>query len=550
MLRAQRSLRNAASRCCTAIAACGFAATSFAADPPNPKTLFPAGAQRGQATSVRLIGTPGDAPLQVWTSRPELTAQPGAEPGTLTLTASADAPPGVYWVRLYNAAGAARLRPFVVGTLPEIAEVEPNNAVTSAQTVDPAGIVVNGVLDQKADVDLFLVPLTAGQTLVASLDADRTLGSPMDGILQLVSPQGFVLQQNDDDHGIDPQLVFTASADGTYGVRLFAFPKDPNSSIRFASGDDYVYRLTLTTGPFVDRAVPTTAGPAGPYRLAGWNFTEPRDVVPQRTDTGLIAALDLPGSWEFERLPLLPSAVQSEADPTAAAVPLSVPAAAWGSLEQSGDRDFYTFTATAGVKHIVSIAARSLGSPLDAVLTIRNAEGSVLVSADDAGSGGFDPVATFSPPTDGEFRVEVADRFAFGGDRFFYVLTITPEQPDFSVELEQDAHLLRVGEPLEVKLKVLRIGGMSEAVTLAVEALPAGVTAAMTSPAPDATGALVVPNGTEEVTLKLEAPEGTSHSGPWSIAGTAGAVRRSATAPLIRQPLRTPHLWLTVAPKP
>ncbi|MFO1096168.1 MAG: PPC domain-containing protein [Planctomycetaceae bacterium] len=522
---------------------------TLAAEPPNPQALFPSGVQRGQSATVKIIGTIGDPAPQFWTSRTELTAQPGAEPGTIALTATPDVPAGVYWVRLFNAAGASRLRPFIVGTLPEVAEVEPNNAVAAAQTIDVAGTVINGALDQKADVDTFRVTLAAGQTLIASLDADRTLGGPMDGILQLVSPQGFVIAQNDDDHGIDPQIVFTAPTEGAYAVRLFAFPKDPNSTIRFASGDDYVYRLTLTTGPFVDRVVPTTADSTGPYRLIGWNMPEPREVVPQRTEFGLIASMDAPGTWEFERLPRLAGTMRVESDPAAEQSSFGVPGAIFGALKVPGERDTYTLAATAGTKYVISVAARSLGSPLDAVLTIRNPEAKVIDSVDDSGAA-FDPVATFTPASDGQYSIEVADRFEFGGERFFYVLTAAPEQPDFAVELEQDAYTLRVGEPLEVKLKVVRRGGMSESVTLAFEGLPTGVTAVMTAPVPDPPDSFVVPAGTDAVTLKLEAAEGTTYSGPWAISGSAGSERRSATAPLIELPLRTPHIWLTVAPKP
>jgi hypothetical protein len=399
---------------------------------------------------------------------------------------------------------------------------------------------------------MFLVPLAAGQTLVASLDADRTLGSPMDGILQLVSPRGFVVEQNDDDHGIDPQIVFTATEAGEYAVRLFSFPKDPNSTIRYAGGDDYLYRLTITTGPFVDRVAPTTSDATGPFELLGWNIPAGQTVAPTRADQGLAASLALPGTWEFERLGFVPDAVQREIDPAAAMNPLLMPGATWGNIEQPADRDEYTFQGTMGTKYTFAITARAAGSPLDAVLTIRDSAGTVLQEADDATGDKFDPAITFTPSADGEYRIEIADRFEFGGPRFFYLLTATPERSDFALELEQDAYVVQIGTPLDVPLKVVRSGGMAGDVTLVVENLPAGVTATMSSPAPDANGNFVVPNGTEAATLKLEAAEGTTYSGPLSIVATAApdAQRRPATAPLIQTPLRTPHIWLTVTPKP
>ena len=87
-----------------------------------------------------------------------------------------------------------------------------------------------------------------GQTLVASLEANRTLRSPMDAMLQIVSADGFVLDENNDFHGLDPQIAFTAKKDGTYIARVYAFPSSPDSSIRFFGSDACIYRLTLTTG--------------------------------------------------------------------------------------------------------------------------------------------------------------------------------------------------------------------------------------------------------------------------------------------------------------
>lgn len=538
--------------CISASIVLAVAAAAGAAETPAIQALFPSGVQAGQTTRVDIIGKPGDLPLQLWSSRPELAGHVAEDGKSLTLTAAPDAPAGICWLRLYNAAGANRLRPFLIGTLSEVTEVEPNNVAADAQVIDVSGTVINGVLDRRDKVDMFLVTLAAGQTLVASLDADRTLGSPMDGILQLVSPLGFVVQQNDDDHGIDPQLVYTATADGEYAVRVFSFPKDPNSSIRYAGGDDYVYRLTITTGPFVDRVAPATSDSAGPYELFGWNLPAGSTVTPTRTESGLAATLPVPGTWEFERLPFAPDAVQRELDLAAAVNPLLVPGATFGRIEQPADRDAYAFQAAMGTKYSLSVVARAVGSPLDAVLTIRDSAGTVVQESDDAG-GAFDPAITFTPSADGEYRVEITDRFQFGGERFFYILTATRELPDFTLQVDQDAFALQVGTPLDVTLKLARTGGMADDVTLAVENLPDGVTATMTSPAPDASGNFLVPNGTDAATLRLEAGEGTTYTGPLSIVATAAGdapQRRPATAPLVQLPLRSPHLWLTVAPKP
>src|SRR5581483_10130568 len=106
-------------------------------------------------------------------------------------------------------------------------EKEPNDDYRHAQPLDKS-CVVNGRLEKTGDVDCFAIHLTRGQTLVASMEANRTLGSPMDAVLQVVSARGTVLEENNDYHELDPQLMFTAPADGTYVVRTFAFPAVPD----------------------------------------------------------------------------------------------------------------------------------------------------------------------------------------------------------------------------------------------------------------------------------------------------------------------------------
>ena len=136
----------------------------------------------------------------------------------------------------------------MVGKLPEIIEKESNDTPTTAQTIDDGdSCLINGRLKENNDTDSYSMHVDAGRTLVASLVGNTILGSPMDSVLQIVSPEGFVLAQNHDDRGLDPQIVHEIPKTGRYQVRVFAFPSTPNSSIRFAGAAQYVYRLTMTT---------------------------------------------------------------------------------------------------------------------------------------------------------------------------------------------------------------------------------------------------------------------------------------------------------------
>ena len=107
-------------------------------------------------------------PVQVWADRPGLTATCERTKASSRSTVAADAVPGTYWLRLHDAEGASALRPFVVGTLPEVAEAETNDLPAKPQAVEPR-VVVNGKLAKTGDVDGYRVELKQGQTLVASV---------------------------------------------------------------------------------------------------------------------------------------------------------------------------------------------------------------------------------------------------------------------------------------------------------------------------------------------------------------------------------------------
>ena len=102
----------------------------------------------------------------------------------------------------------------MIGSLPETNEIEPNDSIAQPQTMSEfakpprdAEVVINGVLQERGDVDCFAVELKQGQTLVAAVEANEAFGSPLDGILQIVDPDGTTLAENHDSVGLDPRLV-------------------------------------------------------------------------------------------------------------------------------------------------------------------------------------------------------------------------------------------------------------------------------------------------------------------------------------------------------
>ena len=474
------------------------AAATASAAPPKLTSLFPAGGQRGTTVAVTAFGEFSPWPVQVWADRPGIAATAESDKGRLKIEISADAIPGTYWLRLHNGDGASVLRPFIVGTLPEVAESEPNDAPDKPQKVEPR-VVVSGKLGKSGDVDGYRVELQAGQTLVASLTGNTLLGAPMDAALQVCElverspgkPEAFVLVSNHDAIGLDPQIAFTTPRDGAYLVRLFAFPAQPDSGVRFAGGEDYQYRLTLTTGPYIDHALPLAApGEETQVELGGWNLGEFKSAIipPLSADADPLTPPDGSHVWAWHAdaagaFPLarvagtlrVPSA--EETAPIASDGTRSVPTTVSGRLAGSGEVHTHSFTGVKGEKLRIRAAAKALGFPTDCTIAVLDSVGKELAEADDTGRDDRDAALEFTPPEGGEYRVTVRDLAGRGGLRMLYRLSIEKVVPDFSLSLAADSFVLEKDKPLEITVNVAARDGFREPIEIRALGLPSGVTA-------------------------------------------------------------------------
>lgn len=531
-----------------AVSLLGFTPTlSVRAAAPKLTHLIPAGGQQGTSVTVRFGGALADTD-HIWCSDERMDWSVAEDAKTLQVQIPDETPAGLYWIRAWNAEGASPLRPFVVGTLPEVLETEPNDRLEQAPVLEAVSQIVNGQLHKSGEVDVVAIPLTAGQTVVCALSASHQLGSPMDSVLQLLSPSGAVLLQNDDDQGMDSQIVYDVSESGVHYVRLFAFPATPNSSIRFAGGEDYVYRLTLSTGAFVDHTLPMTvaAGQTTQVELFGWNLDpESRvlDVVAPDLDSADATSVVLshPRLDNWRQLPVSASEVFVET-PEAARAPgqsLSVPGNVSGCIAQSGEIDWYRFTATKGDKLKLACLAREYGSQLDPLIVVRDADGKVLKESDDIQRGDLDARTEFPVPTDGEFRISVRDRFESGSFRHAYLLSLVPVAPDVALSVEKNAYTLEAGDTLEFDVTVSRQNGFAEELIIGLDAVPEGITCEPVASSAEGETA-------KKVKLVLTAAVDAAFHGPVTVVGRFGESLRRATAPIANHSHTTSSLWLTV----
>ncbi len=526
-----------------------------AADQAEITHLVPSGARQGQQVEVLLRGTlNGGEHRRVWTSHQGVEVTFGKKADRVTVRVQPSVPPGRHWLRFTNAGAASALLPFIVSGITEVAEKEPNGRLQDAQTLDAPSQVVNGVLSESKDVDVFAVPLKKGQDLVVSMTAHTELGSPMDSLLQVVTSRGFVVAQNDDSLGLDPFLVFSARRDGVYYVRTFAFPVKTNSTIGLASGKDFVYRMTIATGAYVDFTMPAafSTGVDANLSVTGWNLAKDQATWTINAKTaGVDGRYTRPGWTNTVSLKRVEHAVVVETEPNGRDRPeaVSLPVTVSGRIAKDRDRDVFEFDAVKGTTLKLSVESRRLGFPLDPVLRVTDTTGKTLNETDTRSAGKVDETIAWKPPANGRFRVEIRDLFDHGGARFVYRLTIEPQPVTVLATVEKNVWSLDAKKPLEIKLSINRIGGFDKAVRFELSEAPEGILAEAITSEPKG-------DSSKTITLKLTQkpsakPGDQSTGGRFLIVGRVEGVNTPVvhvTSGVAKLTDRTDQLWVVVKP--
>ena len=442
----------------------------------------------GTTFPVVLTGTPGKTPPAVWVDHPGIVFKPGpvAKATTYEVSVAADTPTGPHLVRFHNDEGSALPCTFMVGTVPETTDAEPNDdARRTAQEVKTLPVTVNGKLDKTGDADSFKVTLQEGRTFAAILHS-YGLGTQVDPALRLLDDQGTELTLNHDGYNLDPVVSWEVKKTGTYVVQVMGFSHPPAAEVNLKGGADIVYRLTLTQDATARFAWPpgVKRGTKTPVQPLGWNCgpemkgpafeveppaypEETFDVMSSGPEPLLVALSDHETVLELE-----PN------DQAATAPEASLPAALQGVLQKAGDEDRFAFIAKKGQSYVFKVSSADLHAPLDAWLRIEDGSGKMITQADDAKEASFDPTLTWKAPADGKYIIAMSDRFQRGGWDFVYHIdaSLAPAAPHLAATLAEHSLKIEAGKTAEIKVKVEIAGEFKGKLTATVTGLPAGVT--------------------------------------------------------------------------
>ncbi len=476
---------------------CGF----IHAETPSAAYIFPAGARRGTAVDVRIgghflhdkaefllhgAGVEATSPIAraetTWFEGPILLLPASQQKEDYPkdygsrVTVTADASLGIRRWHCVTSQGITAGMKFVVGDLPEILEDETARSATSVTLP----VTINGRIFPREDADDWAFEAHAGQVVTCEVNAAR-IGSGLDSRLEVRDPSGRVIAENSDAFGADSFVRFTAPADGRYVVRIH--------DVRFDGLQHFVYRLTISAGPWLDSVFPLGGqrGAKTTLQLVGANLPNDRAelLIPNGDSvTGLQSLRGLPlvlggdavNTANFETDDLTEHLETERADGEVAGR-VTLPCVLNGVIARAGEADSWILTGKKGDVCQFDLRASRLGSELDGVLTLLDAKGNTLGSADDLASGQTDAVLNVTLPVDGDFTLKVQDRISSrGGPQFGYRVRITdPRTGSLRLTTPLDAITLVRGGEVRIKVLAERPNGFDEEVTLEIEGLPEGV---------------------------------------------------------------------------
>lgn len=409
------------------------------ANPPVVNYIYPAGGQRGTVVPVRVgglflhdecdfeitgKGVKGSPQLKrtprIWFEGPILplpdSQQQEDYPSDMAgeITIAKDAPIGAKRVRVFTSQGGATGPLFVLGDLPEVLENEVEGEAIPQKLALP--VTANGRIFPREDIDLWEIACEAGKP-VTVLVHSQSLRSPLNPKIDLLDSQGKVVAQPMlyPCVGSDASLKFTPKIAGKYTVRI----RDARSQ----GGQAYVYRLTVTGENVPEYHFPIKAKPDGL-----------KDIIENK------------GVY-------------------------STPIAVSGRINKSELVDAWRILLVKGQVYTFDLQAKVYESPLVGVVTILDSTGKELrkIEATDA----LDPTpTTFTPPADGEYRVQVREKYRNRfGENFVYRLRVTPEEkgiPGYRLLVEGDVHTLLRDGTAKVNVQVERFGGFNDPIDLEV----------------------------------------------------------------------------------
>ncbi len=375
-----------------------------------------------------------------------------------------DCPLGEHPFRIRTATEVTSLGTFHVTPFAVVNENEQgtntNDTIEKALPVTP-NITVLGRAghSNRGDIDMYRVPVVAGQRLSVEVDSVRIAdvhyaGSEYDLALRILDEAGRELASNDDNplHLQDPLVAVKIPRDGVAFVEV-------RRSVFVPADHDYCVSIGTNRRPLAAYPAGGQSGARQSITFIGDPLGEFQETIEIPKTTGTFEYFgDAPSSL------LLRSSNSANLLEDSSAVETrvpQVPVALNGIIHAPGDTDQFRMTVKKGERLLIRVFASTLGSPIDPIIRLRPVDstgqpGPVELEADDSelhdrdifgtsfrSRGGLkeilDPSVIWEPKSDGDYVLEIADQGGSGGPTGVYRIEVEPVQNSVHTDLASTA---------------------------------------------------------------------------------------------------------------
>lgn len=438
--------------------------------------LSPPVLQRGTVTRLELHGTETSGAVGLWSSLPPglLRARSigtgDATKAVLEVDLAANAPLGMYGLRLATRSGLSNLHLFAVDELP--ITFRPGDLSPDAALPVTLPFSVTAPC-RPATVDRYSITVQSGQRVTFEVIGNR-FGKDYDPLVQIRNAAGKLVAECDNSVGLyaDCRFAHTFAVAGVYSVEVrdSRFEGHPTWHYVLRMGDFPEARMSVPSavqpGIAATLSFPQVVGLQTPVNL-------PVDRQPETVFYEIRNRPAGPATWFPLAITALPAHVEAEPnDKLETATPVKVPATLNGVLNHPGDSDWFAFELTQGQKLQFHGISRVLGGAADLELVLFDADGREVRRVDDVEveEGSF----TFNAGKAGAHRLQVRDVARDGGPEFAYRIEVRPGGPQIQLLAEVSDLTVPQGTFQPLPIKVTRTEFPGE-IRLELRGAPAGM---------------------------------------------------------------------------
>ena len=416
---------------------------------PVVNLIEPRGGQIGTEVEIKFLGDRLFEPQEVILFQSGITVKSlekiDDKNAKAILVIAPDAPLGEHLMRLRCKGGVSYLRTFWVGQFPTVFEARSednkkdlNDTFDAPQIID-LNVTVQGVAD-KEDADYYRVSCKKGARLSVEVEGMRLGRVLFDPYVAILDANRFELAVSDDAVLLkrDATTEIIVPDDGDYTILIRESSYQGNGACQ--------YRAHIGTFPRPTAVYPPGGKPGEVVELTfiGDKAGEIKksETLPDKDYEAFAAADGLRSpsgnNIRVNELNYLnesePNDKQKQANPAENAP--AVPIAFQGLIASENDKDWFRFSAKKGQNLRAQVFARALRSPLDSVISVRNAkDNKALGRNDDATQGTPDSRFDFQIPEDGDYLITIKDQLSKFGPNFTYRIEISEKKPTLSLSL-------------------------------------------------------------------------------------------------------------------